>query len=68
MHGDHSSPVGVMLFSMWAGLASWLADPNVWRAVAVAALCGFVGGVFKAVGFWAYDSAKRRRRKPRKSS
>lgn len=59
MHGDHSSPIGVILLSMASGLATWLTDPNVWRAVAVAALCGFVGGVFKAAGLWFWHRTKK---------
>lgn len=51
-HHDHPL-VNIMLSSL-LGLASWLADPTLWRAVAVAAICGFIGGVAKAVGAWSW--------------
>lgn len=59
MHADHHSPLGIILLSMVSGLATWLSDPNVWRAVAVAALCGFVGGVCKAAGLWFWHRTKK---------
>lgn len=62
MHADHSSPIAIILLSMASGLATWLSDPNVWRAVAVAALCGFVGGVFKAAGLWFWSRTKKPKR------
>ncbi len=59
MHADHSSPLGIILLSMASGLATWLSDPNVWRAGAAAALFGFVGGVFKAAGLWFWNRTKK---------
>lgn len=58
-HADH--PLATILLSMLAGTATWLADPNVWRALAVAAACGFVGGVMKAAGYWAWNKVRERR-------
>lgn len=62
-HSDH--PVATIVLSMLAGTATWLADPNVWRAISVAAACGFVGGVARAAGHWAWNKAKDRRNKKR---
>ncbi|HQY04116.1 MAG: hypothetical protein IPH00_16535 [Flavobacteriales bacterium] len=54
-----------IVLSMGAGMLSWFGDPVVWRAVAVAALCGFAGGVAKGAGFWAWRLARRERTKRR---
>lgn len=58
-HHDH--PVITIALSTGLGLVSWLADPNVWRALAVAAACGFVGGVAKAIGAWTWNEARKRK-------
>lgn len=60
-HHGTDNPWATILLSMAAGIASWLADPLLWRALAVAAACGFVGGVAKAAGLWAWNKARERR-------
>lgn len=62
---QHDNPLVTIVLSMGAGIASWLADPNMWRALAVALACGFVGGVGRMAGFWAWNKAKDRRNKKR---
>lgn len=41
---------GTVLASCVLGLFTWIQDPEVWRAMAVAALCGVIGGMFRPVG------------------
>lgn len=62
-HNDN--PLTTILLSIGAGMVSWFGDPIVWRAMAVAALCGFAGGVAKGAGFWAWRLARRERQKRR---
>lgn len=64
MH-HHDEHITIPL-SILAGTATWIADPNVWRALAVAAACGFVGGVAKAAGFWVWHKVRERRNKATK--
>lgn len=61
-HDEHAT----IALSILAGTATWIADPNVWRALAVAAACGFVGGVAKAAGFWAWNKVREHRNKAKK--
>ncbi len=65
MSAHHDNPLMTIVLSMGAGMLSWFGDPVVWRAVAVAALCGFAGGVAKGAGFWAWRLARRERTKRR---
>lgn len=60
-HHDH--PLVTVAVSMAAGMATWLTDPNVWRALAVAAAAGFVGGVARAAGVWTWNKVRERRDK-----
>lgn len=46
-----------------AGVMSWAADPNVAKALMVAAACGFVGGLMKAAGAWVWHKARECRNK-----
>ncbi len=59
----HDNPLMTIALSMALGVASWLVDPTLWRALAVAGACGFVGGVAKAAGFWAWRKVRDRRNK-----
>lgn len=43
-----------------AGLVSWLADPALWKAAAVALFCGFLTGIGRAVGQWAAERVRKR--------
>ena len=54
------SKVGVVLISGTFGLAQWLADPNLLRAVLIAALCGVVGGFGRAAGVRLWHLGRRR--------
>jgi hypothetical protein len=65
LHHD-DNPMVTILLSMGAGLLSWFGDPVVWRAVAIAALCGFAGGIAKAAGFWAWRATRIRRNKSKR--
>jgi hypothetical protein len=51
---EHAHPHGggflITLLSISAGLWSWLSDPMLWRALAVAVLCGLLGGVARGIG------------------
>jgi len=58
-HHDH--PIVMIALSIGAGMLSWLANPDVWQALAVAAACGLVGGVARAAGSWAWNKARERR-------
>lgn len=64
-HYPTHNPWATVVLSMLAGVLSWLADPVLWKALGVAAACGFAGGVFKAIGFRAWnkvlDRMKQRR-------
>lgn len=57
----HSNPFVTIALSMGLGVASWLADPDVYRALAVALACGFIGGVARAAGVAAYNTFKERK-------
>lgn len=59
----HDNPLVTIALSMALGAATWLADPNVWRALAVAAACGFVGGVARVAGVWAANKVRERHNK-----
>lgn len=61
MEHHTDNPWATVIVSMLAGIASWLADPMLWRALAVAAACGFVGGLAKGAGVWAWNKARDRR-------
>ncbi|MBS1940885.1 MAG: hypothetical protein JST38_08415 [Bacteroidetes bacterium] len=60
----HDNPVATMVIgagSAVAGVMSWAADPSVAKALVVAAACGFVGGLMKAAGVWAWNLVRERR-------
>lgn len=42
--------IATVMLSAGAGAITWLSDPALWKAVAVAAVCGVVGGVGRWVG------------------
>lgn len=48
--------IGTVVLSAGAGAAAWLADPELWKAIGVAAVCGLVGGVARWAG---HEMAKR---------
>lgn len=58
MDTHHDNPVVVVLLSAGAGLLTWLQDQHVTKAVLVAAGCGFVGGLAKGAGVWAWNKVR----------
>lgn len=65
MDQSNDNPIVVMMLSSMAGLASYAAKPDVMQALLVAALCGFVGGLCKAAGVWAWNRARECQEKKR---
>lgn len=60
MHHENTGTLGTILFSAAAGFLTWASDPALWKAIGVAAICGVVGGLGRAVGHWIGLGVERR--------
>ena len=54
-------PLGTVLLSICFGMASWLANPDLWRAAFVAFVCGLLGGLGRAAGQRIWTSVEQRK-------
>ena len=59
-HHETGGAVKSVLASCMLSAASWLADPQLWRTILVAALGGIIGGLFHILGRrWGIHVEKR---------
>lgn len=59
-HPDN--PILMMLMSAAAGVMSWSIDQHLLKALVVAMVCGFVGGLGRAAGLWTWNKVRERRK------
>lgn len=57
----HVEPLGTVVLSVCLGMASWLANPDLWRAGLVAFVCGVLGGVGRVAGQRIYCCLEKRK-------